>query len=129
MPIGDLGKVAEDILPCDTTCCRSTEILAANISTYNACVSCKAKVDVVGLPIARCTKCGMEQLVAKCEQQHSARLFLSQVAADPIAVSAFTKVLLDITKGKTINTPNLLQADPFSATIQSKTVISISRQP
>ena len=37
VPIGDLGKVAEDILPCDTTCCHSTEILAATISTYNAC--------------------------------------------------------------------------------------------
>ena len=127
VPIGDIGQVAKDTVSCDTTWCHSTEVLSATISTYNARVTCKAKVELFDAPITRCTKCSMEQLI-NCLQQFSAQLILSQIAADTITVSAFTKVILDITVGKAITTPNLLQAAPFTANIQAKTLISITRQ-
>ena len=74
-PIEDIGQVAEDDLPQDSTTLHGVEVIGVQ-SLYSACIACSAKVMEIGDYMASCTKCNMVQALNRCQEKISARLYL-----------------------------------------------------
>ena len=125
--ISDIGPVAEDDLPDETTEIMGVKIVGAVVTSYNACLACNAKVVPVNQDVNKCTKCDLEQLSNSTSSQASATLHLS-VGCNHLTVNAFTNVLKSIVlPGQEITSVNLLMAPPFTCVVEDNIVIAASR--
>lgn len=77
-PIQDIGEVAEDDLPQESTTLSGMEIIGVqSLQHYSSCIACNAKVHHIEDGLASCSKCSMVMPLKKCNNNIS--LFHSQV--------------------------------------------------
>ena len=92
----DIGEVADDDLPTDSTTLSGVEVIGVqSLQSYSACVACNAKVDIVDESLGSCTKCEMFQPIRKTKQKLSARLYL-QHGENYLTLSAFDDLLMTL---------------------------------
>ncbi len=125
--IEDIGSVADDDLPETDTTIRSAEVIGvASLDNYNACLSCKGKVDGLDDTLGSCTKCSMTQRLNKCKKQLRAKLYISS-GEDYFTLQAFGSNVSDIAGKQDVTTHALLHAQPFTLTHDSNVITSVTR--
>lgn len=93
---------------------------------YNACYSCKGKVEAVTDDVGECGRCGITQKLDKCKEIASAKIDL-EVEGIIKNVSVFSPIIEELCQGEPSKIA-LLSCEAFNAVYSEKNVIvSVSR--
>ena len=123
--IEDIGDVATDNLPQNTTTLHGAEIIGIqSLQSYSACISCNSKVTFLQDSMAQCTKCSMIMPSDRCKDKVSARLYLEE-SGHYYNLSAFDDILKAITKSDEVTAHLLLGAKPTTLTYMENVIISV----
>jgi hypothetical protein len=132
--IADIGEVEDSL---SDTECEIFELHNAQITgvqqldSYNACLTCKARVEPESPPLGRCSKCGMMQRLDLCPQQMSAKLLFSKkFPGDPETTTktlhAFGRMIQDLaaTSQSEVTREDLLLSPLVTVTYNDKKVVT-----
>lgn len=122
-PIQDMGEVAEDDLPQETTTLSGVEIIGVqSLQHYSACIACDAKVHHIEDGLASCSKCSMVMPLNKCKEKVPANLYL-QHGENYLTLSAFDEILHTLIEHKEITAISLINSRPATVTYNNNNII------
>lgn len=95
-----------------------------SLQSYNACISCKAKVDPTDDDTGLCCKGSMYQPLNRCKQQLSAKILIEN-GEEFLSLSAFGSIVSDIAQCSDVTTNSLLYSKPFNMTYANNIITSV----
>ena len=124
-PIQDIGEVAEDDLPQESTTLSGVKIIGVqSLQHYSSCIACNAKVNYIEDGLASCSKCSMVMPLKKCKEKVSANLYL-QHGENYLTLSAFEEILHTLTEHKEVTAISLINSRPATITYSNNIIVSV----